>query len=145
MLASTLADLDLPTLAFGIIGIVFVIYPLGAVWKRRCQNRRRSEWTTGQVVDEAIQTSANYNGPRHKTRHPVVAYEVDGQSYEVTSETGASWQILAPGDAVTVAYNPHDPGDAGVEDESLKMVESAIFTILPLVGIFLIYRSVAGL
>lgn len=145
MFATFIAELDPSRMAFGLIGIVFVVYPIYALRNRYCQGRRRTEWTTGVVIDERIQTSANFNGPRHATRHPVVAYEIEGKSYQFTSDTGASWQILAPGDSVTIAYNPSDPHDAGIENETLKMVEYAFLTILPIVGAFLTYRSVAGL
>lgn len=140
-----MSEWNLPAIGTGFIGLMFLLYPLYAFWQRSQQRRRRSERTTGRVMDEAIQHSANFNGARNATRHGVVAYEVEGHPYQVTAETGASWQILAPDDPVTVAYNPTDPQDAGVEDDSLKMVETAIFIILPLVGIVMLYKAATGI
>lgn len=90
----------------------------------------------GRVVDSETQrtTNVNVSNVSIPTLHPVVEFEVEGKTFRIISETGASWETLRVGQIVEVQYNPHNPNDASIEAAELQSVEALLVLFIPLVG-----------
>jgi hypothetical protein len=69
------------------------------------------EATYGLVVDFAEMPSK-----RGRTYAPIVAYPVNGETYEARAGFGTSWSVYDIGDDVTVLYMPGDPRQATIND-----------------------------
>lgn len=99
---------------------------------------RRSARAVGVVTANETRLSTHrfevgrYDPP---TKHPVVVYEVGGRVHELVSDTGASIQLLHPGDQVDVAYNPGNPDDAQILHPKMQATEAIILVGVGVIGI----------
>ena len=125
-------------LFFTLIGLVFLLYPLYFKWEETKLKKRRTERTSGEVVDEESRSTTgvgiDLGSHRVPTRHPVVMFEVNGTKHRLVSPTGASWETLRKGQIVDVVYNPNNPRDAGLDHIALQSVENLLLWIFPLIG-----------
>lgn len=125
-------------LAFCLVGFFFLCYPVYANIHASRLARRRTGRCRGTVVDETLRHGGHGPGlstSHHvPTRHPVAVYEVEGQTFRLVSETGASWQTLRRGQTVNIRYNPANPEDADIDDIALQSVEHLLLFFFPLLG-----------
>lgn len=105
---------------FGAMGIVgFQSLTIDESWKQ----------TAGIVTDVS-----SHKGKNGMLYAPVVTYEVDGRSYEITSRSSSS-AYPTLGDAREVAYNPARPDQAKlIEGVTIKLL-FLVFLLIGLVGI----------
>ena len=123
---------------FALIGLGFLCYPLHAKREKQKTRRRRTATATGVIRNHktrAQTTRPGFQAGGVSTLHPVVEFEVNGETCQVTSEVGASWNMVREGQQVKVRYNPDDPQDAEIDDIAVEAAEQFLLLIFPLIGL----------
>lgn len=105
---------------------------------RKQARRRRSARIIGEVVGHEKRISNHsvdsYSPP---TKHPVVRYVVNSKTYQIVSETGLSFELVANGQRIEVAYNPRRPSDAQIIHPKFETSENWIILAIGALGGFI--------
>lgn len=100
---------------FAVVGLIFVVVGVG-VGVSAVGFQSSAEKVDGKVValNERVSSSRSSSGPSRTstTWYPVVEYTVDGERYEFEASSGSNPPAHEVGEAVEVAYDPADPGQA---------------------------------
>lgn len=108
-------------LGLSFLGWVSLIY--GLVSSRRFRRKREKETVPAQAAFVAYQASvrkAGYYGTR-TVYQPILRFMAGARQYQVTSSYYHEKETLAPGDAVSIFYDPDDPARFHLEEETDEM------------------------
>lgn len=81
--------------------------------------------TEGKVI--GLSETRDHDGSSYR---PVVAYQVDGKTYEFTSSTGSNPASYSIGEKVQVLYAPAEPGKGRLDSLSENWLAPLIFLVI---------------
>ncbi|WP_190973515.1 DUF3592 domain-containing protein [Bifidobacterium callitrichos] len=116
------------------LGLFFLSLTVFAAFDEHRLNRRATPTTTGTVLREEIIKGDN---GIIEDSHYVIEYEVDGDTFEVTTQKGDH----KPGDRMDVDYDPAHPKTARVTADRKDHVDGFIFL---LIAVFAIPTGIGG-
>ncbi len=72
--------------------------------------------TDGQTVTGVVTGNERHSNDDGTSYSPIIAYDVDGRTYQLHSQNSADPPKYAEGDQVTLRYNPAQPDQARIND-----------------------------
>ncbi|MEB3213758.1 MAG: DUF3592 domain-containing protein [Leptolyngbyaceae bacterium] len=123
-------NISRPTMIFVGLGLALIAtgVAMGGFARERTRNLPSVPGTVVNLM--------TFSSGRGTCQAPVVAYAVDGDSYQVTPQSAHSCHFLPPsvGDAIDVFYLEANPADARLHHVSVRWVVPGIFVVT---GLFL--------
>ena len=120
---------------WALIGIVFFIIGTSIRRNRKKKERICTSQTYGKVVDLVRRESRDSDGNYSASWHPVFEYHIGGSTFLKESNFGRSQAKFAIGQIVDIYYDPENPNQFYVPEETLPNTLGTIFAAVGIVAI----------
>lgn len=124
-------------IVFFIVGLILAAVGGFLFWdaRRFASTAVRGE---GRVIGFAVKESRRKSGGGRTTYSPVVSYEHQGESYELTGRVSSSHVTREIGDRVKILISPDNPGDARLDGPAAQIL-GGIFLLVGLGAMVLFF------
>jgi hypothetical protein len=111
--------------AFTIVATALIVLGIYLTQKRR-EWYRHSFLTQGEIVEVSRRYDRNDRRGQHPIFFPVVSFSVNGRQFKIEADKGMP-TISEVGQKMAVRYNPENPYDSALGDNSIPGIKPSVF------------------